>query len=74
MALKIINPGYVDSTETFIAANKAAVQAWVNALPNTKRVADFAEIRAALPALASKLTDGMLAEILVRVGVLVVDE
>lgn len=60
--MKIRNPNYIDPVATFVAANKAAMQSWL-AGQSGKEFVLPAEIRAAFPALADKLTDGMIHEI-----------
>jgi hypothetical protein len=62
MSIKIRNPNFVDTVTTWVTANKAAIQQFFVDHAATEVLTGDA-IRAALPALADKLTDGTIAEI-----------
>lgn len=64
------NPKAAPATHT--TAQLTAAQAWVDAMPDTKRAATFAEIRAAVPQVAT-LTDGALHALLLAGGYVVAD-
>ncbi len=65
--MKIINPSYADPMATFVAANKAAVLAYLQSKPGQAFFTSD-ELRTQFPALASNLTDGVVEEICKAIG------
>lgn len=66
--MKIRNPVFADPIAAYVAANKTAIQTWLNNRPATARYITADEIRAAFPAKAAFLTDGTIAEIAKALG------
>jgi hypothetical protein len=69
--MKIANPKFVDPIAAYVAANKTAIQTWINNRPTDARYITADEIRAAFPAQAAFLTDGTIAEICKALGLTV---
>lgn len=68
--LKIKNMAYVPASKTFLDANKAAIATWMGSAANiNKPYVTAAEIRAAFPDWAAKLTDGIIAEMAKSLGI-----
>lgn len=66
--MKIRNPKFSDPVSVYVAANKTAIQTWLNNRPTDQRDISADEIRAAFPAQAAFLTDGTIAEIAKALG------
>lgn len=66
--MKIKNPKFADPVAAYVAANKTAIQTWINNQPADARNITAEEIRAAFPTQAAKLTDGTIAEIAKALG------
>lgn len=66
--MKIRNPKFSDPVASYVAANKTAIQTWLNNQPTDARYITADEIRAAFPAQAAFLTDGTIAEICAALG------
>jgi cytidylate kinase len=72
--MKIQNPNFADPLAAWVAANKAAVQAWLAAPAQAAmREISFDYIRANVPSMAGK-KDGELAEICKALGLVVVSQ
>jgi hypothetical protein len=52
----------------FVAARKAAIQTWLTTNADAEGMVDFEAVRAAFPAYAAQLTDGMIEEIAKSLG------
>lgn len=72
--MKLKNPKYASPVAAFVGAKKSAVLLWINARPASQENITADEIRAAFPAEAATLTDGMIAEIAAALGLSVSDE
>lgn len=66
--MKIQNPFYVDPIATYALSVKAAFASYLTTNKALETI-DFDKIRADFPAEASKLTDGVIAEICQILGV-----
>jgi hypothetical protein len=65
--MKVFNPNYVDPVMTRAAQLVTQINAWFVANPATRSItAD--QIRAAFPAVANELTDGMISQIAQNAG------
>lgn len=61
--MRIKNPNFEGDIKKLIRENRAAFVAWFNAPAQiAKEYITTAEIRAAFPTIAAKLTDGVIAE------------
>lgn len=71
MRIRVKDPNAA-SVDAFVNARKAAIQAWLTNNADADGTVDFGAVRAAFPAYAPQLTDGMIAEIAKSLGYSVV--
>ena len=65
--MKLKNPNYQSAAQLFVAANKAAILAYINSFPADVKFKSYDEIRADFPA-RNDLTDTMLNAVFSELG------
>lgn len=66
--MKILNPKFVNPDDAVLQSKKAAINVFLNSLPANQESVSADDIRAAFPADAAILTDGMIDGIITSLG------
>lgn len=66
--MKFKNPNFRSQVDTWLENNRANVEAYFGSLDASEMWIDFDQVRADLPGLADRLTDGVIEEIARSLG------
>lgn len=66
--MKLKNPNHVNEVQQFIADRKAGIATYLQNNASLEYI-DFDKIRADFPALAGQLTDGVIHQICIELGI-----